>query len=107
FSTAVAAEPSRPHVEAAWAPHERVRAPQAHQLEPGDERVTVGLVDTGISIGHPELQRKLLAGYDTVDLGLDEAAGLRLVGDSRGADFTPTDDVGHGTHVGGIVAATG
>jgi subtilisin family serine protease len=42
-----------------------------------------------------------------VDLGLDEAAGLRLVGDSRGDDFTPADNVGHGTHVGGIVGATG
>jgi subtilisin family serine protease len=93
--------------DAAWAPHLRIHAPEAHELEPGDERVTVGLVDTGISIGHPEFQRKLLAGYDTVDLGVDEAVGLRLVGDSRGDDFTPSDDVGHGTHVGGIVGATG
>jgi subtilisin family serine protease len=105
---AVAAE-AAPYglAESAWAPHERIHAPQAHRLEPGDERVTVGLVDTGISIGHPEFQRKLLAGYDTVDLGVDEAAGLSLVGDSRGDDFTPADDVGHGTHVGGIVGATG
>lgn len=92
---------------AALSPHERVRAPQAHKLDPGDERVTVGLVDSGVSLGHPELQRKLLAGYNTVDLGVDEAAGLRLVGDSRGDDFTPTDAVGHGTHVAGIVGATG
>ena len=107
FSVALAEEAAQHGDEAAWAPHERVRAPQAHQLEQGDERVTVGLVDTGISIGHPEFQRKLLAGYDTVDLGVDEASGLRLVGDSRGHDFTPADEVGHGTHVGGIVGATG
>ena len=93
--------------DAAWAPHERIHAPEAHRLEPGDERVTVGLVDTGISLGHPEFQRKLLAGYDTVDLGVDEAVGLKLVGDSRGLDFTPLDEVGHGSHVGGIVGATG
>jgi subtilisin family serine protease len=108
FEAAVAAvQGSRTLADAAWAAHERVRAPQARRLEPGDERVTVGLVDTGISIGHPEFQRKLLAGYDTVDLGVDEAAGLRLVGDSRGDDFTPTDYVGHGSHVGGVVGATG
>lgn len=108
FEAAVAAAPgSRTLADAAWAAHERVRAPQARRLEPGDERVTVGLVDTGISIGHPEFRRKLLAGYDTVDLGVDEAAGLRLVGDSRGDDFTPTDYVGHGSHVGGVVGATG
>jgi subtilisin family serine protease len=108
FSAAAATEPTtHPLTDAAWAPHERIRSPQAHRLEAGDERVTVGLVDTGISLGHPEFQRKLLAGYDTVDLGLDEAVGLRLVGDSRGDDFTPADNVGHGTHVGGIVGATG
>jgi subtilisin family serine protease len=105
FSAAVAAEPASTH--AAWAPHERIHAPEAHRIEPGDERITVGLVDTGISIGHPEFRRKLLAGYDTVDLGVDEASGLRLVGDSRGDDFMPADAVGHGTHVGGIVGATG
>lgn len=102
-----AAAPAAGPTDAAWTPHERIHAPHAHAIEPGDERVTVGLVDTGISIGHPELQRKLLAGYDTVDLGLDEAAGLHLVGDSRGDDFTPEDEVGHGSHVGGIVGATG
>jgi subtilisin family serine protease len=108
FETAVV--PSRAtHLRAdtAWVAHERVRVPQAHRLEQGDERVTIGLVDTGISIGHPEFQRKLLAGYDTVDLGVDEASGLRLVGDSRGTDFTPSDCVGHGSHVGGVVGATG
>jgi subtilisin family serine protease len=93
--------------DSAWIPHERIHAAEAHRLEPGDERVTVGLVDTGISLGHPEFQRKLLAGYDTVDLGVDEASGLRLVGDSRGKDFTPSDAVGHGSHVGGVVGATG
>src|SRR5262245_50503379 len=107
FEAAVATPPPTPLAHDAWKPHERVRAPQAHELEPGDERVTVGLVDTGISLGHPEFQRKLLAGYDTVDLGIDETSQLSLVGDSRGDDFTPTDYVGHGSHVGGVVGATG
>lgn len=107
-AAAVAPAPSRTLSESAWEPHDRVHAREAHELEPGDERVTVGLVDTGVSIGHPELQRKLLAGYDTVDIGLDESpGGMRLIGDSRGDDFTPTDYVGHGTHVAGIVGATG
>ena len=33
--------------------------------------------------------------------------GLRLVGDSRGHDFTPSDCVGHGSHVAGVIGATG
>ena len=103
----VATAPADASLDSAWASHERVHAREAHRIEPGDERVTVGLVDTGISLGHPEFQRKLLAGYDTVDLGVDESTGLRLIGDSRGKDFTPSDEVGHGSHVGGIVGATG
>ena len=89
-------------------PHDLVDAPQALAIEPGDERVTVACVDTGVSLGHPELQRRLLAGYDTVDLGLGAVGkGMRLVGDSRGEDFSPLDAVGHGTHVASIVGAQG
>lgn len=89
-------------------PHRMVRAPEALAIEPGDERVTVACVDTGAAIGHAELQRKLLAGYDTVDLGVGAVGqGMRLVGDSRGRDFTPLDDVGHGSMVAGIIGAQG
>jgi subtilisin family serine protease len=88
--------------------HDLVAASTALAIEPGDERVTVACVDTGVSLGHAELQRKLLAGYDTVDLGLGRVGGrLRLVGDSRGHDFSPLDAVGHGTHVAAIIGAQG
>lgn len=90
------------------APYAMVRSPEALELEPGDERVTVAVVDTGVSLGHSELQRKLLSGYDVVDLGTgavnDEA---ELVGDSFGVDFSPADDVGHGSHVAGVIGAQG
>jgi subtilisin family serine protease len=94
--------------EAALEPHERIEAPAAHKIEPGDERITTAVVDTGIIVGHPEFQRKCLAGYDTVDLGLGRLnSNLRLEGDSRGHDYNPHDDVGHGCHVAGIVGAQG
>ncbi|MFO1310632.1 MAG: S8 family serine peptidase [Burkholderiales bacterium] len=89
-------------------PHEQIRVPQAHALERGDERVTVAIVDTGVVIGHPEFQRKCLAGYDTVDIGMGHVGDkLTLVGDSRGHDYNPYDDVGHGCHVAGIIGAQG
>jgi len=92
----------------AWEPHERIHAAPARALEPGDERVTVAIVDTGIIVGHPEFQRKCLAGYDTVDLGMGRLSPqMRLVGDSRGWDYNPHDDVGHGCHVSGIIGAHG
>jgi subtilisin family serine protease len=106
----MAAAPAAPAVDLrhAWEPHERIHAAPARALEPGDQRVTVAIVDTGIIVGHPELQRKCLAGYDTVDLGMGRLNGqMRLVGDSRGWDYNPHDDVGHGCHVAGIIGAQG
>jgi hypothetical protein len=107
----VATPTSRRHVVTkaqAWEPHERIHAREAHQLERGDERVTTAVVDTGITVGHPEFQRKCLAGYDTVDLGIGRLNDdLRLYGDSRGHDYNPRDEVGHGCHVAGIIGAQG
>ncbi len=86
---------------------EIVRAAEALELEPGDERVTVAVIDSGVSLGHPDLRRKLLAGYDTVDIGAGTIDRLEIVGDSHGPDFNPRDEVGHGTHVAGIIGAQG
>ncbi len=91
-----------------WRHHQRVRADEALALEPGDERVRVAVVDTGVSLGHPELRGRLLAGYDTVDLGMGRlSAQVRLVGDSWGRDLNPSDEAGHGTFVAGIIGAWG
>lgn len=108
FQTAAPPRPAAPLRRGDLDAHTVVQSARALALEPGDERVTVACVDTGVSLGHAELQRKLLAGYDTVDLGLGPVGGrLRLVGDSRGHDFSPLDAVGHGTHVAAIIGAQG
>jgi subtilisin family serine protease len=92
----------------AWQPHHRVRAVEARSMEEGDQRVTTAIVDTGVVVGHPEFQRKCLAGYDTCDLGMGQVnSDVKLVGDSRGFDYNPNDEVGHGCHVAGIIGAQG
>jgi subtilisin family serine protease len=95
-------------LRAATEPHRRVHAPEAHALEQGDERVITAVVDTGVVVGHPEFQRKCLAGYDTVDLGIGQLnSDVKLLGDSRGWDYNPNDEVGHGCQCAGIIAAHG
>src|SRR3954447_2875712 len=53
--------------------------------------VTVGVVDSGVDLAHPDLKANLLSsGHDYVD-----------------GDNTPSDQNGHGTHVAGIIGAVG
>lgn len=92
----------------AYEAFERIGGKEALAMEEGSENITIGVVDTGISLGHPELQRKLLAGYDTVNLGMGRVGDdVKLIGDSRGSDFNPSDEVGHGCHVAGVIGAQG
>jgi subtilisin family serine protease len=101
------ARPS-PTIEEAQIPFDLVRAPAAARREPGDESVRVAIVDTGVALGHPELRIRLLAGIDTVDLGMGALGnGVRLLGDTASRDFAPQDEVGHGSHVAGVVGAAG
>ncbi|NTX99531.1 alkaline protease [Deinococcus sp. JMULE3] len=52
--------------------------------------VTVAVVDTGVSLDHPEFRGRLLPGWDFVD-----------------GDASPQDQSGHGTHVAGLISASG
>lgn len=71
----------------------------------GEPTVHVAVLDTGVNLDHPELRGKLLPGRDFVDLeGLDTTG---FVGDFMAYDDVPEDEVGHGTHVSGIIVARG
>lgn len=102
----------RPHKvptdEALWRAREIVRIPAALGYEPGLPSVRIGLADTGVMSGHHELGKgQVSAGFDTVDLTRDDVGSLELIGDSRGLDEEPDDEVGHGTGCAGIVVANG
>ena len=77
---------------------------EAHRYSQGDSRITVAVLDTGITLSHPELQDALMPGRDFVDI-LDGAG--QFIGDYLGYDDMPDDEVGHGTHVAGIIAGKG
>lgn len=77
----------------------------AHALTRGSRQVMVAVLDTGVNLSHPELAGKIAGKADFVDLeGLDTTG---FVGDVLGWDNDPEDELGHGTHVAGIIAGEG
>lgn len=81
-----------------------IRLEEAQQYSLGDPSVTIAVLDTGTWLTHPEFAGRILPGRDFVDI-LDGAG--KFFGDFLDADDDPTDAVGHGTHVTGILVARG
>jgi subtilisin family serine protease len=66
----------------------KVNAPAAWKLTSGTAETIVAVLDTGVDLGHPDLQGAFVPGYDFVN-----------------RDEDPSDDHGHGTMVAGVIAA--
>jgi subtilisin family serine protease len=78
----------------------------------GSDNIIIGVIDTGISLTHPDLVSNLwvnpleVAGNGLDDDGngyIDDVNGINAITNSG----NPNDDNSHGTHVAGIIAATG
>lgn len=65
-----------------------IEANRGWKLARGSDDVIVAVVDTGVDLKHPDLNGRLLKGYNVID-----------------PEEEPYDDVGHGTHVAGIISA--
>ena len=77
----------------------------AKAMTRGDPEIRIGVLDTGVNLDHPELSGKIVGRADFVDLeGLDTTD---FIGDLKDWDDVPEDEVGHGTHVSGIIAGRG
>ncbi|MCW5889987.1 MAG: S8 family serine peptidase [bacterium] len=89
----------------------RIGAPAAWDVAKG-AGVVVAIVDTGIDHTHPDIAANVWANPGEIPgNGIDDD-GNGYVDDVRGWDFygndpSPLDENGHGTHVAGILAATG
>jgi subtilisin family serine protease len=94
-----------PMAIASHAPSEMIYLQFAKALTRGVPDVRIAVIDTGVNLDHRELRGKVVKAADFVDLeGLDTSD---FIGDVTGYDDVPEDEVGHGTHVSGIVAGRG
>jgi len=88
----------------------KINAPQAWDTTQGSSAVAIAIVDTGIDLNHPDLAGKLWINPGEIPgNGIDDD-GNGKVDDVNGWDWVnndgdPQDDIGHGTHVAGIIAA--
>jgi subtilisin family serine protease len=81
-----------------------VKSDQAREVNAGDSRVLVGILDSGIDASHPDL-----AGQLETSLSRNFVTDIPLVDGpcevASCVDPATVDDSGHGTHVAGTVAA--
>ncbi len=99
YISKICVEPNDPAFSQQWGLHNigqyhledaDIDAPEAWDIESGDSTIIIGIIDTGVDWGHPDLADKMVStGYDFVN-----------------NDNDAMDDNGHGTHVAGIAAAT-
>lgn len=86
-------------------PREMIYLSHAHALSKGRPDIKIAVLDTGVELQHPDLQGQFVGQIDVVDFeGLDTTS---FVGDLLQVDDDPEDEVGHGTHIAGIIGAVG
>ncbi|MFQ5494264.1 MAG: S8 family serine peptidase [Phycisphaerae bacterium] len=86
-----------------------IHAPEAWALNGGDPSVIVAVIDTGAELNHPDLGPHIWRNPVEATDGVDDD-GNGYVDDIHGWDFAdddsdPSDEIYHGTHVAGIIAA--
>jgi len=100
-----------------------IRARNAWDLETGDPSVVIGIIDTGVDLGHPDLMNNIWENPGEIPGNLFDDDGNGFVDDIHGWDFSTNDadpnpvfavdsllglDTGfHGTFAAGIAAGEG
>lgn len=80
----------------------KIGVPQAWQFVKAPQELIVAVVDSGVDYNHPDLKGQIINGKDFM---AEEATGPNGEGSPDVVDDDPRDQLGHGTHVAGIIAA--
>ena len=120
FALSAAANPNDPMFNDMWSlglasgngQSSGIGTPRVWNLTTGSPNVTVAIVDSGVDGSHPDLAPNMWSNPgETPGNGTDDDSN-GLVDDTRGWDWVasdsdPSDELGHGTHVAGIIGARG
>ena len=98
--------PSDPRYAEQWA-LAKIGAPAAWATTTGDSDVVVGIVDSGVDAGHPDLAANIWAVPKGQTIGGcgEGTHGYSSIGGVKGCD--PADELGSGTQVAGTIGAVG
>lgn len=66
-----------------------IQAETGWNISKGSEDVIIAILDSGVQLNHPDLQNRLMTGFNVND-----------------SSNNASDDLGHGTHVAGIIGAS-
>ena len=80
-------EPSDPSYSQQWH-HQKIGSQDSWDITQGDDSIVVAVLDTGVNMYLPELNGRIVNGYDYSN-----------------NDSDPSDDHGHGTAVAGVIAS--
>lgn len=112
--------PNDPDYDMQWY-MDMVEAPEAWDIETGDDDIVVAVLDTGVDLDHPDLEQNIWVNEDeTPDNGIDDD-GNGFIDDYYGWDFVDSDSdsnpvyfsgvdygvISHGTVISGIIGAVG
>lgn len=104
--------PNDPLFSSQWA-LQNISAPHAWDFTQGLPDIVIAVIDTGVDYDHPDLAENIWTNQAEVSgvPGIDDDRN-GFVDDLRGWDFAdndnyPLDVDGHGTHVAGIISASG
>lgn len=95
-----------------WTYDSDIDAPEAWDITTGNNFLTIAVIDTGINYNHQDIKENIWKNLNENCTNLIDDDGNGYIDDCYGWNFfndnpQPEDDLGHGTHVAGIIGALG